>query len=383
MTERIVERLADIKRSFETTLVLGCHTGQVAARLPKTQIGDVIQSDLSPSMVEQVRGPRLAADEERLPFGFDCFDLVIAIGNLHWVNDLPGTLIQLRYALKPDGLLLAALPGGRTLHELRSSLDQAEVQVNEVAAPPPRVAPFIDVPDAGDLLRRTGFALPVADIDTLTVTYAHPLKLLADLRGMGESNVLLESSKKPLGRGTLMAACQAYQETYGDAQGRIPATFQLLMLAAWSPGPGQPKPRAWRRCWRSRSDRPSSWPVYRVFLAELRCRETSFDEPGEGVGAWFRPSEPSPTRLLRRFRVLRRLVKRRDDRQFGYRPLPREEPSARKPCIDLGKRGGIDGNAIACGAAPCGFAAIAGDTRTGLFAQVGDQRGQPLGEQAA
>ena len=139
--------------------------------------------------------------------------------------------------------MLAALPGGRTLHELRSSLDQAQVQVNEVAAPPPpRVAPFVDVPDAGDLLRRTGYALPVADIDTLTVTYAHPLKLLADLRGMGESNVLLESAKKPLGRATLMAACQAYQETYGDAQGRIPATFQLLMLAAWSPGPGQPKP---------------------------------------------------------------------------------------------------------------------------------------------
>ncbi len=238
MTERIVERLADVRRSFETTLVLGCHTGQVKALLPEAQIGDLVQADLSPAMVGQVDGVRVALDEEKLPFGFDCFDLVIAVGNLHWINDLPGTLIQIRYALKPDGLLLAAMPGGRTLHELRSCL--AEVQVNEVAAP--RIAPFIDVPDAGDLLRRTGYTLPVADIDTLTVTYAHPLKLLADLRGMAESNVLAESAGRPLRRSTLLQTCQLYQERYADAQGRIPATFQLLMMAAWSPGPGQPKP---------------------------------------------------------------------------------------------------------------------------------------------
>ena len=205
----------------------------------------MIQADLSPAMVEQVDGARLALDEEKLPFGFDRFDLVIAVGNLHWVNDLPGTLIQIRYALKPDGLLLAAMPGGRTLHELRTCLTESEVQVNEVAAPPPpppRVAPFIDVPDAGDLLRRTGYALPVADIDTLTVTYAHPLKLLADLSGMAETNVLAESARTMLNRSTLMRACELYQRRYADAQGRIPATFQLLMLAAWAPGPGQPKP---------------------------------------------------------------------------------------------------------------------------------------------
>jgi hypothetical protein len=105
-----------------------------------------------------------------------------------------------------------------------------------------RVAPCIDVPDAGDLLRRTGYALPVADIDTLTVTYAHPLKLLADLGGMAERNVLIESARKPLARSTLLRACRLYQERHADAAGRIPATFQLLMLAAWSPGPGQPRP---------------------------------------------------------------------------------------------------------------------------------------------
>lgn len=240
MTDRVVERLADVRRSFGTTLVLGCHTGQVAAKLPKEQIGDVIQSDLSPAMVEQIDTTRLALDEENLPFGFDCFDLVIAIGNLHWVNDLPGTLIQIRYALKPDGLLLAAMPGGRTLYELRACL--AEAEATEMATVPRRIAPFIDVPDAGDLLRRTGYALPVADVDTLTVTYAHPLKLLADLRGMAESNVLAETARTPLTRSTLMRASELYQQRHADAQGRVPATFQLLMVAAWSPGPGQPKP---------------------------------------------------------------------------------------------------------------------------------------------
>ncbi|MGI9486468.1 MAG: methyltransferase domain-containing protein [Geminicoccaceae bacterium] len=241
MTERVVERLSDVRRSFGTTLVLGCHTGQVAARLPKAQVGDVIQADLSPSMVEQVNDVRVALDEEKLPFGFDCFDLVIAVGNLHWVNDLPGTLIQIRYALKPDGLLLAAMPGGRTLHELRTCLADAQTQVTPGAAAP-RVAPFIDVPDAGDLLRRTGYALPVADIDTLNVTYGHPLKLLKDLRGMAETNMLLESAGIPLRRSTLLQACRLYQERHADAQGRVAATFQLLMLAAWSPGPGQPQP---------------------------------------------------------------------------------------------------------------------------------------------
>jgi hypothetical protein len=166
---------------------------------------------------------------------------VIAVGNLHLVNDLPGALVQIRYALKPDGLFLAALPGGRTLHELRASLDQAEVQVTPgAAAPPQRVAPFIDVPDAGALRDRAGYTLPVVDIDTLTVSYGDPLRLLRDLKGMAESNVL--AARKPLRREVLMEACRLYHEKHADERGRIPATFQLLMLAGWSPGPNQPKP---------------------------------------------------------------------------------------------------------------------------------------------
>ncbi|MGI9494361.1 MAG: methyltransferase domain-containing protein [Geminicoccaceae bacterium] len=234
MVDRLVERLGDVRRSFETTLVLGCHTGQVAEKLPKSQVGDVIQTDLSPTMVEQVKAPRLAADEEALPFGFDRFDLVIATGNLHLVNDLPGALIQIRYALKPDGLFLAAMPGGRTLHELRMCF--AEVEPTS----PGRVAPFIDVPDAGALLQRTGYALPVVDIDTVTVSYADPMRLLHDLRGMAESNALVD--RAPIRRSTLLETCRLYQKNYADERGRIPATFQLLMLAAWSPGPNQQQP---------------------------------------------------------------------------------------------------------------------------------------------
>jgi len=173
-----------------------------------------------------------------LPFGFDQFDLVIATGNLHLVNDLPGALIQIRYALKPDGLFLAAMPGGRTLHELRACLAEAEPPRGDT--PTSRVAPFIDVPDAGALLQRTGYALPVVDIDTVTVSYADPMRLFRDLRGMAESNVL--AVRAPMRRDVLMEACRLYQENYADERGRIPATFQLLMLAAWSPGPGQPQP---------------------------------------------------------------------------------------------------------------------------------------------
>ena len=240
MVDRLVERLGDVRRSFETTLVLGCHTGQVAEKLPKDQVGDVIQADLSPAMVEQVKDARLvlAADEEALPFGFDRFDLVIAAGNLHLVNDLPGALIQIRYALKPDGLFLAAMPGGRTLHELRDCLSKAEPPRG--AALTSRIMPFIDVPDAGALLQRTGYALPVVDIDTVTVSYADPMRLLRDLRGMAESNVL--AARAPMRRSTLLETCRLYQENYADDRGRIPATFQLLMLAAWSPGPGQQQP---------------------------------------------------------------------------------------------------------------------------------------------
>jgi SAM-dependent methyltransferase len=239
--ERLLERVRDVRREFPLALELGCHTGQMATLLDGCpQIGRLLQADLSHEMVRRARGPRLVADEEALPFGRSCLDLVLSCFSLHWVNDLPGALAQIRYALKPDGLFLAAMPGGTTLAELRESLLRAELEVGGGASP--RVSPFVDVRAAGMLLQRAGFALPVVDVDTITVTYDHPLRLIAELRAMGEANALTQRDRASFGRATLLRACEIYRELFGDGAGRIPATFQILMLSGWTPDPGQPQP---------------------------------------------------------------------------------------------------------------------------------------------
>jgi NADH dehydrogenase [ubiquinone] 1 alpha subcomplex assembly factor 5 len=237
---RLVERLGDVRRAFPLALELGCHTGQLAHALHgNAQVGRLFQADLSYAMVRQAPGERLVADEEALPFGPGRLDLVLSCFSLHWVNDLPGALAQIRYALKPDGLFLAIMPGGTTLFELRESLMRAELETTGGAGP--RVSPFLDVRDAGMLLQRAGFALPVVDADTITVRYDHPLRLLAELRGMGEAGALAQPGRG-LGRSTLALACKIYRQLFGSAEGRVPATFQLLTLSGWAPDPSQPKP---------------------------------------------------------------------------------------------------------------------------------------------
>jgi NADH dehydrogenase [ubiquinone] 1 alpha subcomplex assembly factor 5 len=237
---RLVERLGDVRREFPLALELGCHTGQLAAALHgSAQIGRLIQSDLADEMVRRAPGERLVADEEALPFGPGRFDLILSCFSLHWVNDLPGALAQIRYALKRDGLFLAIMPGGTTLFELRESLMRAELEIAGGAGP--RVSPFIDVRDAGMLLQRAGFALPVVDLDTITVTYDHPLKLLAELRGMGEASALAQPGHG-FSRSMLPLACEIYRQLFGSDGGRVPATFQLLTMSGWAPDPGQPRP---------------------------------------------------------------------------------------------------------------------------------------------
>jgi NADH dehydrogenase [ubiquinone] 1 alpha subcomplex assembly factor 5 len=241
VAERLRERLGDVRRDFPVALDLGCHTGQLARALGDCpQIGRLVQADLSYGMVRRSAGSRLVADEEALPFGPGRLDLVLSCFSLHWVNDLPGALAQIRYALRPDGLFLAAMAGGTTLAELRESLLRAELEVEGGVAP--RVSPLVDVRDAGMLLQRAGFALPLVDVDTITVTYDHPLRLMAELRAMGEANALAERGRSPLGRATLLRACEIYRELFGDGDDRIPATFQILMLSGWAPDPGQPQP---------------------------------------------------------------------------------------------------------------------------------------------
>jgi len=240
---RLTERLDDITRHFPLALDLGCHTGELGRRLTgRGGIEQLVQSDLSAEMAIRAGPLALVADEETLPFTDGSLDLVMSSLNLHWVNDLPGALVQIRRALKPDGLFLAAMIGGGSLVELRESLLAAELEHEGGAGP--RVSPFADVPDAGALLQRAGFALPVVDSDRITVTYPHPLALMTDLRGMGESNALTDRRRRFTRRATLYAAARIYGERHADADGRIHASFEILYLTAWAPHGSQPRPAA-------------------------------------------------------------------------------------------------------------------------------------------
>ncbi|MGJ3259757.1 MAG: methyltransferase domain-containing protein [Rhodospirillales bacterium] len=241
---RLCDRLLDINRTFPLGLDLGCHGGEVAAALPPGKIGTLIQADLSEAMVRRAGArhatPCCVCDEEALPFALGALDVVVSNLSLHWVNDLPGALSQIRMALKPDGLFVAQVFGGTTLHELRDVLAEAEIEVDGGLSP--RISPFADVRDLGSLLQRAGFALPVIDNDIVTVSYGEPMKLLSDLRGMGETNAVLERRRAPLKRETLMNAMARYVDRHADADGRIPATFEIITMTAWAPAPTQQKP---------------------------------------------------------------------------------------------------------------------------------------------
>lgn len=240
--EVVVDRLHDITRTFPLTLDLGCHTGAVAASLQGTdKVGTLVQTDGALPMVRQAGGLRVAADEEALPFADHSFDAAVSALTLHTVNDLPGTLVQIRRALKPDGVFVGALLGGTTLHELRTALSEAELEIRGGISP--RVAPMLAVKEGGALLQRAGFALPVADSDARTVTYAHPLHLLRDLRAMGETSVLAAGPRTPLPRAVLARALEIYRERFGIADGRVVATFEIVTLTGWSPHESQPQPK--------------------------------------------------------------------------------------------------------------------------------------------
>jgi len=182
----------------------------------------------------------VAADEEALPFADSSLDLVVSGLALQAVNDLPGALLQIRRALRPDGLFLAALLGGDTLAELRQSFAAAESDLEGGASP--RVAPFPDLRDMGALLQRAGFALPVVDADRVTVRYASPLNLLRDLRRMGAANPLVERRRVPLRRATLMRAMEVYAGRFADADGKVRATFEIIWLSGWAPHESQQRP---------------------------------------------------------------------------------------------------------------------------------------------
>ncbi len=242
--ERLADRLDDVTRKFPLTLDLGCHDGTLARALAgRGGIETLVQCDLSPTMVQAAAkngAPSLAVDEEALPFAPESFDLVLSVLGLHWVNDLPGALIQIRRALKPDGLFLGALLGGETLTELRAALMVAELA--EEGGASPRVAPFAELRDAGGLLQRAGFALPVADADRISVTYPDAFALMRELRAMGESNVLHARRRNVTRPATLARAAAIHAEKFAGADGRIRASFEIVTLTGWAPHPCQPQP---------------------------------------------------------------------------------------------------------------------------------------------
>jgi SAM-dependent methyltransferase len=241
VAERLADRLDDVTRKFPLALDLGCRGGEIAAALRgRGAIETLVQCDLSAAMARRAAAngnPTLAADEEALPFAPESFDLVISGLSLHWVNDLPGCLLQVRQCLKPDGLFLAAMLGGDTLYELRQSLMEAELA--EDGGVSPRVSPFADLRDAGGLLQRAGFALPVIDGDRVTVSYTDVLKLMHDLRGMGEANAVRARAGTAMHPALAARTDEIYRRGFGDGEGRLPATFQIIYLTAWAPAAGQ------------------------------------------------------------------------------------------------------------------------------------------------
>jgi NADH dehydrogenase [ubiquinone] 1 alpha subcomplex assembly factor 5 len=241
IAERLVERLDDVRRSFPLALDLGCHGDEIATALGhRSTVGQLIRSDLGQPFARRAGGPAVVADEEALPFAAASFDLVMSAMNLHWVNDLPGTLIQIGRILKPDGLFLGAMLGGGTLWQLRQALAAAESEIEGGLSP--RVSPFADLRDAAGLLQRAGFALPVADGETIDVEYESALALMHDLGAMGEGNLVLERRRGMARRATLLRAAEIYNERFTGASGRVMASFEVLFLHGWAPHASQPKP---------------------------------------------------------------------------------------------------------------------------------------------
>jgi NADH dehydrogenase [ubiquinone] 1 alpha subcomplex assembly factor 5 len=230
MADDLVERLDLVQRSFADALDLGCGRGYLTETLRARGV-DVMPLDAGAAYATN----GLQADEDRLPFPPGSFDLAVSASVLDTVNDLPGALAQIRRALRPDGLFLAAFLGAGSLPRLREAMRAAD----EAAAP--RIHPQIDVRAAGDLLTRAGFALPVADAETLTVRFPSLSALVSDLRAMGATNILTDRSRRPIGRAGLAAAEAAFA-ALADADGKVAERFEIVHLSGWAPSPDQPRP---------------------------------------------------------------------------------------------------------------------------------------------
>jgi len=256
---RLADRLELIRRDFNLCLDLGAHDGRLAQLFAQQfaqdsaqdsvgdsagsgKIGHMIQSDpaVGFALAAAGHGSGIAHALDHLPYKAESFDAVFSCLSLHWVDDLPGLMMQALHLLKPDGLLLLSLLGGNSLIELRQVLAEAEQDITGGLSP--RCAPMADIRDIGGLLSRAGLALPVADSDRLTVNYPHMFKLMADLRGMGEQNAMLARLKTPTRRDIFYRAAEIYQQRFGQADGQIPASFEIVTVTGWAPHESQQQP---------------------------------------------------------------------------------------------------------------------------------------------
>ena len=245
VTERIMDRIDTIRRDLPHVLDIGCHNGVLTeALLASPKITSVSAMDPSPEMARLTKQrcgvDAVAAPYDAIPFEGQQFDGIFSAFALHWANDLPGVLIQLRQRLKPDGVMVVALAGGETLGGLRAAMASAESEVSGGMSP--RVLPMGDIRDMGGLISRAGLTMPVADSDTITVTYEHLFRLMADLRAMGESNAMNSRVKRMTGKSLLMRAAEIYQQRFGSDDGRISVDFEIITLTGWAPDASQPQP---------------------------------------------------------------------------------------------------------------------------------------------
>ena len=237
--EDLADRLAAVERRFGKAAVLFCQTAAAAEMLAESgKVADIVRVETDPAFLNGSAG--LIAPLETVPFEPESLDLAVSLLSLQAMNDIPGMLIQIRRALRPDGLFLGAFAGAGTLFELRESLLAAETELYGGASP--RVAPFTDVRDAGALLQRAGLALPVADVETVTVRYASLFNLMADLRAMGETNALTDRSRRPGSRKLFARAAEIYAERFSDPDGRVRASFSIVWMSGWAPDASQQKP---------------------------------------------------------------------------------------------------------------------------------------------
>ena len=243
VAREIAERVDIMLRPFPRALDLGAYRGLLGRNIAALKsVGEVFYAESVYEYAARCPRPTIVCDEDLLPFANGVFNLVVSGLALHRVNDLPGSLIQIRRALAPDGLFMAAALGSNALSELRECLLEAEEEIERGASP--RVSPFGDVRAYGALLQRAGFALPVTDAEDVTVIYPSPRELMREIRVLGGGNVLTARSKRPLSRRTLARAEELYRTRYGTPDGKVTATFQFVFMSGWAPDPSQQKPLA-------------------------------------------------------------------------------------------------------------------------------------------